>query len=70
MEYTELDSVTEYFKHLGKITQEIDREETARLWQRVKKGDEEAKSRIMEMNLRLVVPTAKRFQRPVWNLWT
>ena len=68
MEYTELDSVTEYFKHLGKITQEIDREEMAALWKRVKKGDEEAKNRIMEMNLRLVVPTAKRFQRPGMEL--
>ncbi len=62
------DSVTEYFKHLGKITQEIDREELARLWKLVKKGDEEAKNRIMEMNLRLVVPTAKRFQRPGMEL--
>ena len=26
-----LDTTNEYFKHLGKITQEIDREETARL---------------------------------------
>jgi len=68
MEYTELDSVTEYFKHLGKITQEIDREEMARLWKLVKKGDEQAKNRIMEMNLRLVVPTAKRFQRPGMEL--
>ena len=62
------DSVTEYFKHLGKITQEIDRDEMARLWKLVKKGDEDAKNRIMEMNLRLVVPTAKRFQRPGMEL--
>ncbi|MBR2082833.1 MAG: sigma-70 family RNA polymerase sigma factor [Elusimicrobiaceae bacterium] len=64
----ELDSVTEYFKHLGKITKDIDREEMARLWKLVKKGDEDAKNRIMEMNLRLVVPTAKRFQRPGMEL--
>ena len=68
MEYTELDSVTEYFKHLGQITKEIDREEMARLWKLVKKGDEDAKNRMMEMNLRLVVPTAKRFQRPGMEL--
>lgn len=68
MESTDLDSVTEYFKHLGQITQEIDRDEMARLWKRVKKGDEAAKNRIMEMNLRLVVPTAKRFQRPGMEL--
>ena len=68
MEYAELDSVNEYFKHLGKITKEIDREEMARLWKQVKKGDEAAKNRIMEMNLRLVIPTAKRFQRPGMEL--
>lgn len=68
MESTELDSVNEYFKHLGKITKEIDREEMAQLWKRVKKGDEKAKNRMMEMNLRLVIPTAKRFQRPGMEL--
>ncbi len=68
MESTDLDSVSEYFKHLGQITQEIDRDEMARLWKLVKKGDEAAKKRIMEMNLRLVVPTAKRFQRPGMEL--
>ncbi|MBQ8033462.1 MAG: sigma-70 family RNA polymerase sigma factor, partial [Elusimicrobiaceae bacterium] len=68
MEYAELDSTTEYFKHLGQVTKEIDREEMARLWVLVKKGDEDAKHRMMEMNLRLVVPTAKRFQRPGMEL--
>ena len=68
MEHPEFDTVTEYFKHLGQITQEIDREEMARLWKLVKKGDEKAKTRIMELNLRLVVPTAKRFQRPGMEL--
>lgn len=68
MEYAELDSANEYFKHLGQITKEIDREEMARLWVLVKKGDEQAKNRMMEMNLRLVVPTAKRFQRPGMEL--
>lgn len=60
----ELDSVNEYFKHLGKITQKIDREELTKLWKKVKKGDQNAKNKIMEINLRLVVPTAKRFLRP------
>ena len=68
MESTDLDTVTEYFNHLGHLTQEIDREEMAQLWKRVKKGDAKAKNRIMEMNLRLVVPTAKRFQRPGMEL--
>ena len=68
MEYAELDSANEYFKHLGQITKEIDRDEQARLWVLVKQGDEDAKNRLMEMNLRLVVPTAKRFQRPGMEL--
>lgn len=63
-----LDSVNEYFKHLGKITHDTDREETARLWKLAKKGDEAAKNKIVEMNLRLVVPTAKRFLRPGMEL--
>jgi RNA polymerase primary sigma factor len=68
MDYAELDSATEYFKHLGNITKEIDREEMARLWKRIKHGDQQAKHRMMEMNLRLVIPTAKRFQRPGMEL--
>ena len=64
----QLDSVNEYFKHLGQITQETNREETARLWKLAKKGDEAAKNKIVEMNLRLVVPTAKRFLRPGMEL--
>lgn len=64
MENDNLDSVNEYFRHLGKITQEIDREEMNRLWCLAKKGDKDAKNKIMEINLRLVVPTAKRFHRP------
>ena len=63
-----LDSVNEYFKHLGQITHDTNREETARLWKLAKKGDESAKNKIVEMNLRLVVPTAKRFLRPGMEL--
>ena len=68
MENESFDSVNEYFKHLGKLTQEMDREETARLWKLAKKGDNDAKNKIMEMNLRLVIPTAKRFFRPGMEL--
>ena len=68
MDYTELDSASEYFKNLGKLAKEIDREEMARLWKRVKRGDREAKHRVMEMHLRLVIPTAKRFLRPGMEL--
>ena len=62
------DTVNEYFKQLGKITKEMDRAEMSQLWKRAKKGDESAKVELMEMNLRLVIPTAKRFQRPGMEL--
>ena len=63
-----LDSTGEYFRQLGKITQEIDREETTRLWALAKKGNQAAKHQILETNLRLVVPTARRFLRPGMEL--
>lgn len=65
---TSLDSTSEYFKQLGKITQEMDRKEISRLWALAKKGDQAARHQILEMNLRLVVPTAKRFLRPGMEL--
>ncbi len=68
MENQSLDSVNEYFKHLGQITRDVNREEMAELWKRVKKGDKAAKNKMMEMNLRLVIPAAKRFQRPGMEL--
>ncbi len=68
MDYTELDSASEYFKNLSQLSKEIDREEMAKLWKRVKKGDAQAKQRVMEMHLRLVIPTAKRFLRPGMEL--
>jgi len=62
------DSVNEYFRQLGKITGEMPREEISALWRRAKGGDGAAKMKLMEMNLRLVIPTAKRFQRPGMEL--
>lgn len=59
-----LNTLQEYFKQLAQITQGIDRDEMNSLWKRIKKGDQSAKKRMMEINLRLVIPTAKRFQRP------
>lgn len=68
MENETLDSVNEYFKHLSKVTKELDRDEVNKLWKRAKAGDKDAKNKIMELNLRLVIPTAKRFQRPGMEL--
>ncbi len=68
MEPEALDSVNEYFKDLGHITREMDREEISALWKQIKKGNAAAKNRMMEINLRLVIPTAKRFHRPGMEL--
>ncbi len=68
MENEPLDSVNEYFKNLGQITRSMDREEQSVLWKKIKKGDKTAKNKMMEINLRLVVPTAKRFLRPGMEL--
>ncbi|MBR4355442.1 MAG: sigma-70 family RNA polymerase sigma factor [Elusimicrobiaceae bacterium] len=63
-----LDSINEYFKQLNQVTREIDREENARLWALAKKGNAQARRQILESNLRLVIPTAKRFLRPGMDL--
>ena len=55
-------SVIQYFKSIQKLGQ-VPREEMHEYWKRAKKGDQEAKKRIMEMNLRLVVPIAKKYHR-------
>ena len=68
MENEALDSINEYFKHLGKVTRAMNREEIMALWKKVKTGNKNAKNQMMELNLRLVIPTAKRFQRPGMEL--
>jgi len=68
MPLDQFDAINEYFKHLGQITRGIDREEMNALWKKIKRGDTRAKNRMMELNLRLVIPTAKRFYRPGMDL--
>lgn len=68
MEKEELSSINEYFKHLAHITRNMDREQMTALWKQVKRGNKAAKDQIMESNLRLVIPTAKRFLRPGMDL--
>jgi RNA polymerase primary sigma factor len=57
-----LDPVQLYFKEIKTIPP-LSKEELDELWLRAQKGDKKAKGRLVEANLRLVIPIAKRFFR-------
>ena len=59
-----IDSVNEYFKEIGTLVKQIDREKEAALWKQYKKGDLSARDELFKLHLRLVIPTARRFLRP------
>lgn len=63
-----IDSVNEYFKEIGTLVKQIDREKEAVLWKKYKKGDLSARDELFKLHLRLVIPTARRFLRPGCDL--
>jgi RNA polymerase sigma factor (sigma-70 family) len=58
------DAIKQYIKKIGQINTNISREEMHELWKRVKKGDRRAKEKILEINLKLVIPIAKKYVYP------
>src|SRR5258708_10816780 len=58
-----LDAVSLYFRAI-KDFPELSREAFNTLWHRANKGDKTAKTELVERNLRLVLPIAKKYYRP------
>ncbi len=58
-----LDAVSLYFRAI-KDFPELSREAFNTLWHRANKGDKAAKTELVERNLRLVIPIAKKYYRP------
>lgn len=59
-----IDSTNEYFKEIGTLVKQIDREKEAALWKQYKKGNLSARDELFKLHVRLVIPTARRFLRP------
>ncbi|MEK6543247.1 MAG: RNA polymerase sigma factor RpoD/SigA [Elusimicrobiota bacterium] len=56
------DLTKQYFQGIQRLPQ-VSREEGHELWKKAKKGDKPAKKKIMESNLKLVIPIAKKYHR-------
>ena len=58
-----LDAVTLYFHGIKRL-EDVSKEGMVELWKKAKKGDKPAAKKIVESNLRLVIPIAKKYYRP------
>ncbi|MFN3967081.1 MAG: RNA polymerase sigma factor RpoD/SigA [Endomicrobiia bacterium] len=58
---------TNYFKEVSKF-QYLSKDKINTLWKKAKKGDKKAKEILIENNLRIVLPIAKKYQRPTIDL--
>ena len=62
------DPVRMYLKEIGKVPL-LTADEEIELAKRMEEGDEEAKKRLSEANLRLVVSIAKRYGAAACSFW-
>ena len=58
------EAIKQYIKKISQINTNVSRQEMHELWKRVKNGDRRAKERILELNLKLVIPIAKKYLYP------
>lgn len=58
-----IDLIKLYFREIAKFSS-LSEEELVKLWKEVKKGSGEAKRKLIEGNLRLVIPLAKKYYHP------
>lgn len=59
---TENSAISAYFQRIGKLPL-LTRDEEQELFHRIEQGDETARNTLIERNLKLVIPTAKRYMR-------